>query len=294
MKAKPLCKILLMNIFLAIAMIFLGIGNISADDTDVYRASVKNNAMLVIDVSGSMAWPVYDANVDYATFFEWAIGAGYGHDDKGLTDWFADKAAGTLWEKDKIYLVSAYTGYAEITGEDGVTKYAATGDPVYTGSARRQRWVTGGIIDTGWQVTNWENPVENNNIETVTVGDKVYVVYPTNYDNTKADNGQDIKGNYTVAYANANIAGQQLKNHQDILLTDEREDPRTGVAKDYGFLGYLHAPGIYFAGLFETGTLYTLTDNPNNAVETEEVANIVRAGGISATSKVLACGPPLT
>jgi hypothetical protein len=39
-----------MNMFLAMIIIFLGIGNISADDTDVYRASVKNNAMLVIDV----------------------------------------------------------------------------------------------------------------------------------------------------------------------------------------------------------------------------------------------------
>jgi hypothetical protein len=248
-----------MNMFLAMIIIFLGVGNIIADDTDVYRASVKNNAMLVIDVSGSMAWPVYDANIDYAAFFEWAIPS-YGHDDKGLTDWFADKAAGTLWEKDKIYLVSAFTGYAEVTGEDGVTKYAATGDPVYTGSARRQRWVTCGITDTGWEVTNWENPAENNTIERVTVGDKVYVVYPT-----EANLNVINSTTYTASYANSTIAGQQLKNHQDILLTDEREDPRTGIAKDYGFLGYLHAPGIYFSGLFETGSFYTLTDNPNAA-----------------------------
>jgi len=260
MKTKPLCKLLLIHTLLAIMIIFLGVGITSADDTDVYRASVKNNAMLVIDVSGSMAWPVYDPNIDYAAFFEWAIGAGSGHDDKGLNDWEAAKTAGTLWEKNKIYLVSAYTGYAEITGEDGVTKYAATGDPVYEGSYRRQSWVTGGIIDTGWQVTDWENPVENNTIETVTVSDKVYVVYPT------AANLTVINKTYTASYANTSIAGQQLKNHQNILLTDERADPRTGVAKDYGFLGYLHAPGIYFSGLFETGTWYTLTDNPNNAV----------------------------
>jgi type IV pilus assembly protein PilY1 len=266
MKAKQLCTFFLIHTLLFTVLLFFGAGSSSADDTDVYQASVKNNAMLVIDVSGSMAWPVYDPNIDYAAFFEWAIGAGYGHDDTDLNDWDAVKLAGTLWQKDKIYLVSAYTGYAEITGEDGVTKYAATGDPVYTGSTRRERWVTGGIIDTGWEVTDWDNPVENNTIETVTVGTDVYVVYPTNYDETKADNGQDIGGNYTVAYANANIAGQRFKNHQDIMLTDERVDPRTSVAKDYGFLGYLKAPGIYFSGLFETGTWYTLTDNPNSAV----------------------------
>jgi len=261
MKAKPLCKLLLIHILLAIAIIFLGVGITSADDTDVYQASVKNNAMLVIDVSGSMAWPVYDANIDYAAFFEWAIPS-YGHDDKGLNDWEAAKTAGTLWEKDKIYLVSAYTGYAEITGEDGVTKYAATGDPVYEGSYRRQRWVAGGIIDTGWEVTDWENPVENNTIETVTVSDEVYVVYPTEANLTVINSTTE-----TASYANSAIAGQQLKNHQNILLTDERADSRTGVAKDYGFLGYLHAPGIYFSGLFETGTWYTLTDNPNGAVD---------------------------
>ncbi len=262
MKAKQLCKFFLIHTLLFTVLLFFGAGSSSADDTDVYQASVKNNAMLVIDVSGSMIWPVYDPNIDYAAFFEWAIGAGYGQDDPyyPLTDWFADKAAGRLWEKDKIYLVSAYTGYAEITGEDSVTKYAATGDPVYTGSARRQRWVTGGIIDTGWEVTDWDNPEENNTIETVTVSDKVYVVYPTEA-NLNVINKVD-----TASYANSAIAGQ-LKNHQNILLTDERADPRTGVAKDYGFLGYLHAPGIYFSGLFETlNPSYTLTDNPNNAV----------------------------
>jgi hypothetical protein len=169
-----------------------------------------------------------------------------------------------LWEKDKIYLVSAYMGYAEITGEDGVTKYAATGDPVYYGSYNRECWVTGGIIDTGWEVTNWDNPEEYNTIEKVTVGDKIYVVYPTEA-NLNVINKAD-----TASYANSAITGQQLKNHQNILLTDERADPRTGVAKDYGFLGYLKAPGIYFSGLFETGAWYTLTDNPNQATGSNE------------------------
>jgi type IV pilus assembly protein PilY1 len=247
-------------LFPVIIIILLCAGNVSADDTDVYRASVKNNAMLVIDVSGSMAWPVYDPNIDYAAFFEWAIAAGYAHDDKSLNDWNAVKAAGTLWEKNKIYLVSAYTGYAEITGEDGVTQYAATGDPVYEGSTRRQKWVTGGIIDTGWEVTDWDNPEENNTIQTVTVDGKAYVVYPT------AANFSVINQTEAATYAHSGIEGQRLTNHQDIPLSDERVDPRTGVAKDYGFLGYLKAPGIYFSGLFETGAYYTLTDNAANAI----------------------------
>ena len=271
MKAKPLRKLLLIHTLLAVVIIFFGVGITNADDTDVYRASVKNNAMLVIDVSGSMDWPVYDANIDYAAFFDWAIAAGHGHDDTTYNENLntnGKNMAAVGWVKDKIYLVSAFMGYAEITGEDGVTKYAATGDPVYEGTTRSGMWVSQGIIDTGWEVTDWDNPEEYNTIETVTVSDKIYVVYPTKYDDSKADNDVDLRWEDTIAYANGNIAGQRLTNHQNILLTDERVDPRTGVAKDNGFLGYLQAPGIYFSGLFEDdgANYFTLTDDPDQAI----------------------------
>ena len=49
----------------------LGSGNVLADDVDVYRTSVKNGAMLVIDNSGSMSWPVYDGTHDYANFMRY-------------------------------------------------------------------------------------------------------------------------------------------------------------------------------------------------------------------------------
>ena len=54
-----------------ICMSFVTMTVAFADDTDVYRSSVKNNAMLVIDTSGSMSWPVYDENEDYANFMRW-------------------------------------------------------------------------------------------------------------------------------------------------------------------------------------------------------------------------------
>ncbi len=235
-----------------------------ADDTDVYRANVKSNAMLTIDVSGSMAWPVYDHELDYEAYYDWAISNGYAYDDGGLGN--------IVWDKNKIYLVSAYIGYAEITGEDGVTKYSVTGDPVYTGSTRRQRWVTGGIIYTGWEITDWENMT--NNIETVTSGTAHYVIYPTIYDDSGSDNPTAVNNSNTVAYAHSNIAGERLMNHQDILLSDNRTDSRTGVTKDYGFLGYLKAPGIYFAGIFETGAYYTMTDDPADATTSSSLERV--------------------
>lgn len=246
--------------FAALVFVLAPTAFLVAEDTDVYRTSVKSNAMLTIDVSGSMAWPVYDHEMDYKAFYDWAIDNGYAHNDGDLDE---NGKTGIFWDKNKIYLVSAYIGYAEITGEDGITKYSVVGDPVYPGSSRRQKWVTGGIIDTGWEITDWDTM--SNTIETVDDNGQAYVVYPTRYDDTKADNGQDLRWGSTVAYARTGISGHRLLNHQDIVLTDIHTDTRTGVSKDYGFLGRLKAPGIYFAGLFETGTYYTLTDDPTHA-----------------------------
>ena len=53
---------------LLLVFIILHAGAASAEDIDVFRAAVKNNAMMVFDTSGSMSMPVYDQSVDYAAF----------------------------------------------------------------------------------------------------------------------------------------------------------------------------------------------------------------------------------
>jgi type IV pilus assembly protein PilY1 len=261
MKRKMRCPKSLIPCLLAAALVFAVSGSAAAEDTDVYSGYWKNNAMITIDASGSMAWPVYNHDLDYGAYLQWAIANGFAVDDHGLDA----NGVGIVWQKHKIYLVSAYMGYAEILGEDGTTKYPATGDPLYPGSDRRELWVSGGIIDTGWEITDWDSMA--NTIETVTVEGKRYVVYPTKYDESKPGNPVDLRWGETVAYAHAQIAGNRLKNGRDVLLSDVRTDTRTHVAKDYGFLGYLRGAGIYFSGLFETGTWYTLNDSASAAIE---------------------------
>ncbi|MGX9365531.1 pilus assembly protein [Desulfoplanes sp. PS50] len=222
-----------------------------SEDIDAFAPSVKSNAMLVVDTSGSMRWPVYNHNIDYKSFFEWAVSSGYAIDDGGLGISYES----IPWVKNKVYLVSAYLGYSEITGSQG-EPYSVFGDPIYEGSNRRQKWVTGGIIDTGWSITDW-NDVANNTISTDVSG---YVVYPDLSGQTSI--GSNV---HTVGYASSDITGHRLFNNQNRLMTDVRTDPRTNISKDYGMMGYLRSAGLYFSGLFETGAWYTLTNDPDVA-----------------------------
>jgi type IV pilus assembly protein PilY1 len=235
------------------------------EDIDAFAPSVKSNAMLAVDTSGSMDWPVYNHNFDYEAFFTWAVDNGYASDDNELSDPYDDAFAVAYnnlpWEKNKIYLVSAYIGYSEITDAQGTT-HAVIGDPLYEGSSRRQMWVTGGIIDTGWEITDWDDVTSN----TIATDEDGYVVYPDLTDTHPLERPGD-----DVAYVSDDIAGHTLFNNQNILMTDQRTDPRTNIAKDYGFVGYLKSAGFYFAGLFEAGgPFYKLTNVPNNAVPADK------------------------
>ncbi|MDD2218831.1 MAG: PilC/PilY family type IV pilus protein [Desulfoplanes sp.] len=246
---------------LVLVLILLScVENVWAEDVDAFAASVRSNAMLAIDTSGSMEWPVYNHDIDYEAFFSWAVSNGYASDrydsyDKGLGYAYDNFP----WEKNKIYLVSAYIGYSEITGPDGKT-YSVIGDPMYSTMYLnlRKDWVTGGIIDTGWEINDWDN-ITDNTISTNAAG---YVIYPTlGTDQHPLEQPTD-----DVQYASSSLAGSTFANNQKILLTNYYTDSRTNIAKDYGFLGYLKAAGVYFSGLFETKALEcTLTDDPDAA-----------------------------
>jgi len=275
-----------------LSMVFAA-GTAVAEDTDVYQATVKNNALLLIDMSGSMNLPVYDHNIDYTAFLNWA-------EDPGATDpaqtdicvwqkWknatascyynyyrviphrVVDTSSTTppedpepgypnlsrmLWEKDKIYLVSADdVGYREIVDENGRTT-GMTGDYIWQGndtsaypySAKvKYTLITNGVIDTGWTITDWDDPVNGNNIDvTVDEDGNRWVVYPS------LPLTDPVQGYAVSWYNGVNLSGQRLKNYADIQITNTVSDPTTGVTRDMGFLGFLKAPGIVFSGLFRT------------------------------------------
>ena len=261
-------NVVIVSLFLSLGLMLLGPGKIHAEDVDVYRTSVKNNAMLVVDTSGSMAWPVYNHEIDYRAFWDWATGVSPVNasplsydDDSGDTHKDIEN-----WEKNRIYLASAYLGHEEITGSRG-EQYSVFGDPMYDG--RRERFIYGGIIDTGWTYTDLDDPDSGVTIETLTDSEgKKWVVYPSAVPAASGVTKDVNKWNEWVYYTDNAQAGVTFFNNQAVRLTDVRVDPRTNVAKDHGFLGYMKAPGIYFAGLFADGGLsadLALTDKPSDA-----------------------------
>ena len=57
-----------MKIFVKLLLlcILLYAGSANSEDIDIFRPGVDNNAMMVLDTSGSMSYPVYDQRIDYA------------------------------------------------------------------------------------------------------------------------------------------------------------------------------------------------------------------------------------
>lgn len=265
-------NLIMMSLFFAFGLVIALFGKAGAEDIDALRTAVKSNAMVVFDTSGSMAWPVYDRDIDYRAYWYWATGvtpasaSPLGYDDDNAN---THKVI-TTWEKNKIYLVSAYLGHGEITGSQG-EKYSVFGDPMFM--YYREGFIEYGILDTGWTYTDLDDPVSGVTIETITDSDgKKWVVYPSAFSTTS---GVTVPVNdypaLPVLYVDNARSGVTFANHQSVLLSDQRVDPRTQVTKDYGFLGYLKAPGIYFSGLFRDGAQAhssetALTDLPADAM----------------------------
>ena len=328
MRRKPEIKIRTISlIMLSMLGMFFVVGTALADDTDVYQATVKNNALLLIDNSGSMNLPVYDHNIDYTAFLNWAEDPDAA--ESAQTDicvwqkWSSsgecyynylkvvphritptsfspipedEREAGypslskMLWERDKIYLVRADIGYHEIQDEEGSTT-SMVGDYLWFGDITDEypysakvnvRLITYGVIDTGWTITDWDDPVNGNNIPVEVDGDgNRWVVYPD------FDSSNDPVMGYPVSWYNGvDLSGQRLKNYADIQITNTVTDDATGVTRNVGFLGFLKAPGIVFSGLFSTiyygweppaygSGSHPLTENPDEAYGASSYEHVV-------------------
>ena len=303
------------KIIRAVSLIILGMlsmvfvaGTAVADDTDVYQAMVKNNTLLLIDVSGSMNLPVYDHNIDYTAFLNWAedpdatdpaqtdicVWQKWNSSGQCYYDYYriinhrispsssspipeAEQESGypslskMRWEKDKIYLVSADVGYREIVDEEGNTT-SMTGDYPWYGNNTSEypytvkvnyRLITYGIIETGWEITDWNDPVNGNNIAVAVDGEgKRWVVYPD-----FGSLSDPVMGKSTSWHNSVDLTGQRFHNYADTQITNTITDDVTGITRDVGFLGFLRAPGIVFSGLFRTNfnENHVLTADPDAA-----------------------------
>ncbi len=277
----------------------IGSGDIRADDVDVFRTTVKNSAMLVIDNSGSMSWPAYDSTHDYANFMRWMIDEGWASDDDHCRD------GGTWWDlndsdddydrldPDQIYLVSSNVGHDLITYTDSEgesqqvsaigdvmwktsSSNDSSSDPLASSNNYRDNWLKNTIVvlrNSDGEL--WKLPAATvTDTGVIDDGEPSEIATSTTIETvTVTENGEE---KYYVVFPDTTVGidgesvsndyqGQRLPNAQDILLTNKVTDPRTGTVTDHGFLGALRSSGYYFSGFFErSGSTIRFTDSKSN------------------------------
>ncbi|MFH2044216.1 MAG: PilC/PilY family type IV pilus protein [Pseudomonadota bacterium] len=200
-----------------------------ADDTDIYKPKVKHNVMILMDSSGSMAWPLYDNTIEYATFFNYIC------DNSG--DWTDSKDSSGLHgtsatyypsakkaARTKIYLIYGNTGYANtLTGDSG--------DP-------DRAWYIDGSADMHTYL-NADGEFEDEE------GDKPGDAAYGGRISTVVD--------ATTGKTMITVDGQRLPNGKDVELHNWYQN-YDGSRIDKGLSGMLQAPGNYFSGYFYDGS----------------------------------------
>ena len=255
-----------------------------ADDLDAFKQLAKSNAMILMDTSGSMSWPVYNPDVDYAAFMKWMIDNGYAYDD--------NEARSTAWWGESynklnpkgIYLVKSPVGYRSVNYVDSggnAQQKSALGDVMSKTSSSandRDNWIEDAIIPcintSGdlWQVD------DDSSIDVISSDGKNYVAFPAG----PAGSMTNLIGGAAVTI-DADIQGQ-LKNSQSIELHKSQIDPMTNQIFDYGFMGFLSSSGYYFSGVFEksgggidfTSTFVPLENNPVYIFATGNWLNFIK------------------
>ncbi|MDP2863393.1 MAG: PilC/PilY family type IV pilus protein, partial [Desulfobacterales bacterium] len=213
-----------------------------ADDTDIYKPKVKHNVMILMDSSGSMAWPIYENTINYAEFYDYVCvnrstwtdsydEADTDGSNHGINASYYGPGTPPKKERTKIYLIYANTGYStSLTGDAGNPGLSWYLD----GSADMGTYLSsdGELVDAeGDKPQNDDgsaNPAYGGRIKTVDV----------------------VVGGETVKMIT--IDGQRLPNGKDIALHDWRDNP-DGSRVDNGLSGMVQAPGYYFSGYFKNG-----------------------------------------
>ena len=240
---------------ITIALIGLTFSNRAiADDLDAFKQLAKSNAMILMDTSGSMSWPVYNPDIDYAAFMKWMIDNGYAYDDneaRSAAAWWG--ASYNRLDPKGIYLVKSPIGHRLVNYVDSdgnARQKSALGDVMSktaSTSNDRDNWIEDAIIPCINTSGNLWKVDDDSSIDSVTDGGKNYVVFPTNAGAmTNLIDGAGV----TI---DADVQGR-LKNSQDVELHTSQIDPMTNQVFDYGILGFLSSSGYYFSGVFEKNT----------------------------------------
>lgn len=236
-----------------------------ADDLDAFKQLAKSNAMILMDTSGSMSWPVYNPDIDYAAFMRWLKTKGYAEDKNycSTTSWLGSNYTGI--NPKGIYLVRSPIGHRVITytdSQNNTQSKSAIGDVMSkTGnddSANdRNDWLEDVVIPC----INTDGKLwlinDESTIDTELVSSVPHVVFP------KSTSGklQDLISNDLV---DCTTVSGSLKNYQNIPLHKIIIDELTYQSYDYGFIGFLNSSGYYFSGVFEKNTA-NINFTSNNA-----------------------------
>lgn len=187
-------------------------------DTDIYQANVKQNAYVLMDNSGSMAYGVYESSINYADMYD------YLYEKSDIGDTIAGSAYYENHEtRNKIYLIKGNIG-VKVKTVDGELK-------VFTGDAADPDylWYSNNLIDLHVFLDSDGNLVtEDGETARLTVNDDGYVLL----DGVELPLGQ----------------GRLLHNVSTMF---------DGSTVDKGFAGLMEAPGYYFSGLEAVGNSAT-------------------------------------
>lgn len=230
-------------------------GPARAEDIDIFRTRAKNTAMMVLDTSGSMSFPVYDHRIDYAALMRKMIDTGVAEDENDCrsgSSWWDINETGEDYDRlvpDRIYLVSTWSRVTDVSWTDssGVVRQVKALDDIMqnigseTDSSlnRRYPFLTNAIIPVlGRNGNHWcvSSPA--------TIGSDAegHVIFPS-------AGLRDMAGHPVVV--SSDLSGTRLPNGQDIPVSGTDQDPLTGEYYETGFSGRLGWSGVYFSGCYE-------------------------------------------
>lgn len=261
-----------MKIVVTLALLYtlFHTGISKAEDIDIFRASVKNSAMMVFDTSGSMSMPVYNPSIDYASFMKMMVDGTIAVDENNCRNgstWWDSDGSGNDYDKlipNHIYLVSTWSDISNVSYMDstGSTQHVLIINDILKNTGSE----TDSLVNKRYPLlTNAIIPVKNNtgNSWNVNYSDSInsdsegHVIFP---DTSLMDmEGRDL----TIPL---NLRQSRLPETRDIPVTEIEQDPVTGEYLQSGISGILQSSGFYFSGLYEKeGTTLEITDNVNTS-----------------------------
>ena len=229
-------KVLILSLVIMLFMPYT-VKYVMGEDIDIYKSSVKPNALLLVDNSWNMSWPVYDPEVDYGQFYDFLCDNNDAYDKKEtslLGDvTYSCEHENDHFDRDRIYLVAISTDWKSIGvdcsgipcsgGDDDSSAncLGQTGDPMITQKELLK-------IDFDHVIPGNQEVDSDGNL--VTVGNGWF--------DLGVDNGY-------VTLQNDDLPHCQKRKLHNILVNPDNSYVDRGVG------GILRDYGVYFSGYFK-------------------------------------------